>query len=80
MEVESHSGDAGDDPEVSMNGVENGVEDDPLDSEPVDKERAPSEPAAPRTPPKFIYSIPEEYPSYYEAPFRLHWPEGGIER
>lgn len=76
MEVESHSEDAGDDPEVSMNGVE----DDPLDSEPVDKERVPSEPAAPRTPPKFIYGIPEEYPPYYEAPFRLHWPEGGIER
>jgi len=72
MEAES---DAGDGPEVSMNGVEG----DPLDSGPVDKETAPSEPAAPSTPPEFIYSIPEEYRPYYEA-IGLHWPESGIEQ
>lgn len=72
MEVESEAEDG---PEVSMNGVEG----DPLESGPVDKERVPSEPAAPRTPPEYPYRIPEEYRYYYEAP-GLHWSEGGIER
>ena len=84
MEDESYAGDG---PEVSMNGVENGiengvengVENDPLDSGPVDKERVPTEPAAPRASPEFIYRIPEEYHSYYGG-FELPWPEGGIER
>lgn len=76
MEDESHAGDG---PEIFMNGVEHGVEDDPLDSGPVDKEIVPSEPAAPRTPPEFIYRPPEEYRSYY-GDFGLHWSEGGIER
>jgi len=70
MEIESEAEDG---PEVSMNGVES----DPLDSGPVNKERVPSEPPAPRTPPEFIYQIPEEYRSYYEN-FGYHWPEGGM--
>lgn len=71
MEVESHEGDG---PEVSMNGVDG----DPPDSGPVDKEAVLSEPADPSTPPDDFYQIPEMFRPYYEG-LGIPWPDGDID-